>query len=154
MPTTPRFLSLTLVATLAGCSAGTGPTDGAIVWFAFDNHPADTLQVHITNPGTIDTVEQVLADRLPRMFPTGWIRPGAGVDRRYPFHYLPESVQLAQAAIEVCDGAPMHTLTEVADFMDGGITSPDGTAAYWCPWGAYPVRVQRLGDLPASLAAP
>lgn len=128
---------------MLGCGAPTPPAGGAIVTFAFHNHPADTLKVLVTRAETIETVEEILAGSRPALMPLGLIRRGPGVDPRYPFHFIPESVRLADLAIELCDGAPMRTPAEVEAFIAGATGSPTSETATWCPWGGYPVHLER-----------
>jgi hypothetical protein len=64
------------------------------------------------------------------------------VDPRYPFHYIAEEVRLAELATEVCDGRLMRTSAEVDAFIAGASGNPAATSATWCPWAAYPVKVE------------
>jgi hypothetical protein len=147
VPSTARLSILAgLLVTLgiAACSDPTASQRGAIVSFAFDGYPVDTLRAYVTREGTIALVEEVLAGARPTMMPIGPIRRGSGFDPRYPFHFIPDSLDLAEVAIELCDGAPMHTLAEVDAFIAGSTGSPGSATATWCPWGGYPIRLERL----------
>jgi hypothetical protein len=113
----------------------------AEVAFAFGGHPADTLRVLVRSATAIADVEAYLATQDGPRIPAGTIVRGAGIDPRYPFHFLPESVQLVDAAIELCDGRPMRTLAEVDEYMRGATGDADPQSAPWCPWSAYPVSI-------------
>jgi hypothetical protein len=138
-----RRLTAIVWLTLAACgSAGTDPEDGAVVTFAFQGRP-DTLLVLITDPATITAAEARVRSGSGPNIPIGPIVRGAGIDSRYPFHFIPDSVRLAEAAIELCDGAPMKTPAEVDAFFLGSTGNPNATQAIWCPWNAYPIAVER-----------
>ncbi|CAN5161761.1 hypothetical protein BH23GEM2_BH23GEM2_24800 [soil metagenome] len=58
-----------------------------------------------------------------------------------PFHYIPESIQFVQVAIELCDSGLLKTPEAVTAFFQGTGSDPAGSAPY-CPWGARPVNVR------------
>jgi hypothetical protein len=141
------------LAALIAC-AGDGPTTpptgptgpAAEVSFAFGGHPADTLRVLLRGAAAIADVEAYLATKDGPRIPAGTIVRGAGLDPRYPFHFLPESVQLVDAAIELCDGRPMRTAAEVDEYMRGSTGDAYPERAPWCPWSAYPVRIVHVPE--------
>jgi hypothetical protein len=139
-------LSRALWLAAAACADNTGldtPRDGAIVTFAFEAS-ADTLRVHVRDSATIARAEaRVATGQGPRM-PVGPIVRGAGVDARYPFHYLADDVRLNDLAMEVCDGRPMRTPQEVTTFFALATGDANASRATWCPWGASPIAVERL----------
>jgi hypothetical protein len=109
--------------------------------FAFEGHPADTMLVITNRPETLAAARAYIAThRGPRLL-AGTIVRGSGPDPRYPFQFIPETVQLIDAAIEVCDGAPMRTEAEVNDFFQASQGNRNAPAATWCPWSSYPIRV-------------
>ena len=146
-----RFLSpvaaagvLALTA-LAACDDDNlvGLPDGAVeVRLAFDGYPQDTLRIAISDPAAIRAAREFVNTGQGPKLPIGRIVRGPGIDPRYPFHFEPASVQFADFAIEVCDGAPMHTDSAVVEFMKGATGEANPTSATWCPWGAYPVEVK------------
>ena len=141
--------ALLLVAAIACAddpSAPALPTEGAIVSFAFNGLPQDTMRVHMLHEPSIAQAEQYVATQQGSRMPVGPIVRGAGVDPRYPFHYVAAEVRMAQLAIELCDGRPMRTPQAVNQFIAGSTGNASAPQATWCPWGAYPVSVQRLGD--------
>lgn len=133
--------ALASLALALACS-DSGPDQGAIITFGFEGR-AETIRVHVTNPVTIGQAEQWLATQTGPKFPIGTIVRGAGVDSRYPFHYVPESVTLTELAIELCDGAPMTTPEAVDDFIEGSTGHRNAPSATWCPWNAFPLGVER-----------
>ena len=143
--------ALTIPALAVACDdSATEPGDdlpaaGAIVTFAFAGNPADTLRVHVLDPATIAAARAYVTTKTGAAFPIGPIRRGAGVDARYPFHFVADSVRLAEVAMELCDGAPMRTAAAVDSFfvLTGRPTAQSTT---YCPWGAYPVDVSSPPD--------
>lgn len=158
-----RGLALCLVVAalaLAGCAAATpttpaptpttppptttappSPTPGAGelaggILAEFDVS-GERFRVWITNE---DTIEQVLALRdgtSQASIPNGRILHGAGkADHNAPWswHLDPEDIQMAEATIEVCDGAPHYVEANVDEFVD--------TVERYCPWGAELVSVE------------
>jgi hypothetical protein len=97
----------------------------------------------VTDPVTIAQAEARIATGTGPTFPIGPIARGAGTDARYPFHFLPDSVRLAELAVEACDGAPMKTAAEVDDFFEGSTGNRNAPRAVWCPWGGFPMAVER-----------
>lgn len=141
-----RILPVVLLAAMA-CGDDTAaplqPRDGAIITFAFDQLP-DTMRVHVRDAATIAEAERRVSTGVGARMPVGPIVRGAGVDARYPFHFLPDSVRLSDLATEVCDGRPMRTTTQVDEFFHLSTGNASAARATWCPWGAYPIAVQRL----------
>ena len=148
----PSLLGGLPLAALLACG-GDGPTPpapegpAAEVWFAFGGYPADTLRVLLRGAGAIADVEAYLATQDGPRIPAGTIVRGAGLDPRYPFHFIPESVQIVDAAIELCDGQPMRTPAEVDEYMRGATGDANPERAPWCPWSAYPVRLAHIAQM-------
>ncbi len=145
-----RHITLALLSALAvgACSSSVGEPDGvnaAIITVAFEGHPADTLDIAVTDSATIDAAEaHIQSDSGSRMI-SGRIERGAGVDSAYPFHFLPETVRIVDVAIELCDGAPMRTAAAVDTFFLGSTGNVNSESAQYCPWSSYPIKVQRFG---------
>lgn len=113
-----------------------------MIVFAFEGDPADTLRVLVRHPPTVDVARAYLRGENHANIPIGPIRRGAGVDPRYPFHFIPDSVRLAEFAIELCDAAPMRTPEAVDEFIIGSTGDSTATSATWCPWSATPIAVE------------
>ena len=144
-----RSANLSVIVLLAlalwplACSdsvAGAPRADGAVVTFAFSGS-TDTMHVHVRNASTIEAARSFIRTQTGPKFPIGPIARGAGADPRYPFHYLPDEIALAEVAMELCDGRPMKTDEAVDRFFEGTGRSAAATTTY-CPWGAYPVAVR------------
>lgn len=133
------------LATLLACDSDTvvGLPEGAVeVMLAFDGFPQDTLRIAITDTAAIRMAREYVTTKQGPRLPIGRILRGAGIDPRYPFHFEPASVQFADVAMEVCDGAPMRTDSAVVEFMRGATGLANPTSATWCPWAAYPIEVR------------
>ena len=134
-----------VLTALAACNEDSvvGLPDGAVeVRLAFDGYPQDTMRIAISDTAAIRLARQFVTTGQGPKLPIGRIVRGGGIDPRYPFHFEPASVQFADFAIEVCDGAPMRTDSAVVEFMKGSTGEDNPTSATWCPWGAYPVAVK------------
>ena len=109
--------------------------------FAFEGHPADTMVVTTNRPETIAAAKAYIATQRGPKLLAGTIVRGSGIDPRYPFQFVPETVQLIGAAVEACDGAPMRTEAAVNDFFQASQGNRNAPAATWCPWSSYPIAV-------------
>ena len=134
-----------VLAALVACDSDSvvGLPDGAVeVVLAFDGFPLDTMRIAISDTAAIRLAREYVNTRQGPKLPIGRIVRGAGIDARYPFRFEPASVQFADVAMEVCDGAPMHTDSAVVEFMRGATGETNPTSATWCPWAAYPIAVR------------
>lgn len=131
--------ALVLVCTACGSPTAPKPKSAILTLRFEDSRPSgewETMRILVDNAATVDRAREYLRDPSPPVFPGGKIIRGQGVDPRFPFHYVPETVQLIEGAVEVCDGRPMHTPHEVNVFV-GGVTGDTlSTEATWCPGNA------------------
>lgn len=106
---------------LGGCSS-TGPDEaGAEFVVAVES---ETFVLRSTHPETISHLRETLAGARAG-FPIGPLRRGdGGFNAPWTWHLDPAETRLAEAAIEVCDGAPSYVEQHQADFPT------------YCPWGA------------------
>lgn len=146
----PSYFITAGALALAACSDSIseptkGGQDGALVSFAFEGHPADTLKVWITDSASLAAAERYVQTKTggPKMV-TGTIERGFGFDTVHPFRFRPETVRLVDFAIEICDGAPMRSAAEVDQFFEWSTGSRTSATATYCPWASYPVKVERL----------
>src|SRR5688572_30100896 len=103
--------SVLALGTLSACDEENivGLPEGAVeVRLAFDGYPQDTMRIAITDTAAIRMAREFVNTGQGPKLPIGRIVRGAGLDPRYPFHFEPASVQFADFAIELCDGAPMR----------------------------------------------
>jgi hypothetical protein len=129
--------ALGLLSCLAGLLAADCPPDnaGTIVVFGFRYDPTLELRVLIEDSATVASARSFIANGQGPHIPIGRIRRGKGVDSRYPFHFVPGDVRLAELAAEVCDARLMRTPAQVDSFIAGA-------GDRYCPWSAYPKRIE------------
>ena len=125
----------------AGCDASALNATEATVTFAWASSP-DTMHVLVRGNPTIRAACAYLAGASRANIPAGQIVRGPGPsDLRLPFHYIPESVELAEVTIELCDSA-LLTTTAMVDEYFAGTGNAGAESAPYCPWGAKPVQVR------------
>jgi hypothetical protein len=141
------ILALFSALALGACSSAGEPinVNAAIITVAFDGHPADTLDIVVTDSLTIEAAEAYVRSHSGSRMISGRIKRGAGWDTRYPFHFAAETVRIVDVAIEVCDGAPMKTAAAVDSFFVWSTGNVNTELAQYCPWSSYPIKVERLG---------
>ena len=91
----------------------------------------DKFTVGITNPqAKQDAIANFLGENNKHI-PVGVIvddRPGKSpFDERWSWHFLPDSITMAENAIEVCDATPSYVESNLDDFL----IDLDGQ---YCPW--------------------
>lgn len=137
---------IALALCVAGCSGPvTEPATsaGALLTVIFPSHGADTLIVLVSDSATIVQAERFVRTGSGPAMLSGRIVRGAGSDPRYLFHFIPESVRLVDAGMEICDGAPMRSASDVSQFFEWSTGRSDSDSAPWCPWGSRPIAVRR-----------
>lgn len=145
------LIALGVACALAGCGDSPVapdervPARGGIITFGFAGRPELTMRV-AAGEEAVGAAEAYLATGEGPHIPMGPIVRGAGVDDRFPFHFIADSVRLVDFAMELCDGAPMRTAADVNEFMRGATGEPFPASAPWCPWGAVPIAVERAGE--------
>lgn len=129
--TTLAALAL-LAGSTAQAAASTVPTPRAASGAAYFNMRDVTganFVIEITNPATIREAREIVASGDRKIVIGRIIKTTALYNPTWDFHYNPDTVQFADAAIEVCDA----TTPYVQDHLDeaGGAFLP---GLYWCPW--------------------
>ena len=143
-PTLLPLVALLAGTVLASCDAYPTVPDHpwGIVRFAFDDYPGDTLNVIVTHGPTLEAARTYIRTESGPRIPIGPIVRGAGIDGRYPFHFLADSVRLVESVSGGCDAAFMYTPLDVEEFFRTTVGSAEAAQAHWCPSGAYPVAVE------------
>lgn len=124
----------------SACSVGPNATE-AVVTMAWTSRP-DSLRVLVRNAETIRAACTRATTGTGSAIMSGRIVRGAGVDPRVPFHYVPETVTLADLTIELCDSSLLRTTTAVDEFFLGSTGDVNSPSAPYCPWSAPPVKVE------------
>lgn len=132
-------LALTLLITsTAGCDdSPTSPSDdlrgGVLLSFDVVGQP---FAVWTTNPRTIEQAIALFQSGGRGQFPVGRIRRSAGQGAHnapYSWHLDPVETELAEAAIELCDGTPQFVEANLDYFVNQVLS--------YCPWSAVLVRL-------------
>ncbi len=96
-----------------------------------------------------DLINMVLAEMErpfeERKFIIGDIAEGDGgfntnADFRFNWHFVPDQWQLAEVAVEVCDGCPFTNVHQDPDLWQNNV-------GFFCPWTSKPAREITLTDL-------
>jgi hypothetical protein len=122
----------------AACSGPSSPTadplaGGVVATFRVGN---DSFRVWIRNSRTIAEVLALQRGASLENIPNGRLRIGAGQGSHnvpYSWHLDPDDIEMAGAAIEVCDGAPSYIEAHRDEFIS--------QVGRYCPWGATLVSV-------------
>ena len=128
----------------------------APVFATFTFADGQPVRVFATDPQTVRDLTAIAAGQKKDMIPNGLLlddRPGRSpYDPRWSFHFRPESLQMAEVTIEVCDGTPSY----IQDHMDEWFAG--AKEARWCSWSAHLTKLEPLvygdvtGDGQISLA--
>jgi len=67
-------------------------------------------------------------------FPSGPISTGhGGFNHPWNWHFVPDTVRMVEASIEVCDGTPAYVNDHLSDYLAVG----------YCPWSAKVIKIGR-----------
>lgn len=117
--------------TFAGCTDGESPTEPGGEFFTVEV-AGERFRMLVTDPETILLARQNFEGKNEK-FPLGQIQRGdSGINQPWSWSYVPDSMQMVDLAMEVCDGRPSYVNQHIAEYESVG----------YCPWGA---RVVRLG---------
>ena len=129
-----RLLISTLAILLFSCASenpAQTPSNGQFFTVQVLN---EQFQIFVTNPETIRFAMENFQGKNNR-FPNGRIvRGNGGINQPWNWHLIPESVEMAEVAIEVCDGRPSYVETHLNDYINAG---------FYCPWAGKIVKVGR-----------
>jgi len=119
------LLIMLMGACIATCQDAAGPEAEAV----FEVKVVDeTFRIGVNDPVQIDSFAARLASGAEGNL-NGVLKPGnGGVNTPWSWHLDPETVQVADLTMEVCDGRP----SMVEDDLDYWLESVER----YCPWGA------------------
>ena len=125
-----RTLGLVLLAAVTTAAlAGCVPSGKTIVTFEVADQ--GTYKIELITPEQIAHVKELMAGSEEGRIPVGTIvRDNPGVNAPWSWHIDPETLEFADATIEVCDGLPEYV-------EDGTLTSDT-----YCPWSAVPIALE------------
>ena len=120
-----------MLAAFAACSDATGPGDplegGVMATFEVSGERFD---VWVTNSQAIADMIALEEGTSTANIPNGALRAGpgpGGYNAPWSWHLDAEDIEMAEAAIEVCDGRPSLVDELLDDYLLVG---------RFCPWGA------------------
>lgn len=108
-------------------------------YFTMQDITRSTFVIEITRPALIEEAREIVASGSHKIVIGRIIKRQASYNPQWDFHYNPDTISFADAAIEVCDA----TIPYVEDHLDevGGPFLPGN---YWCPWTG-----RLIGEVPA-----
>lgn len=109
-------------------------TGGILATFAVND---DEFTAWVTKEQTIEDILALEAGESQANIPNGVILRGPGEDDHnapWSWHLDPEDIEMAEATIEVCDGALDYVEDNVDEFVD--------QIGRYCPWSAELVSVE------------
>lgn len=133
-----RRLMLGLAMMTAVMACGDDPTSpdelegGALATFEVSG---EQFRIWVTNDATIDEILALRDGGSQANIPNGELRLGPGVgghNAPWAWHLDAEEIEMAENAIEVCDGRPSLVDDLLEDYL---------TVGRFCPWGAALVSV-------------
>lgn len=133
-----RLVAAAALCMTIGCDGGpTSPSPselrgGVLLTFRVVGEP---FKVWITNPTTIDRALALQQGSSRASIPIGPLQRDAGRGAHnapYAWHLDPETTQLVDAAIEVCDGTPTLVERNLDYFVN--------VVRAYCPWAAQLIR--------------
>lgn len=108
--------------------------DGLLATFDVEG---ERFRVWVTNPDTIEQLRALWGGTGTATIPNGRILPDAGhSDHNAPWswHLDPHDIEMAENAMEVCDGIPSYVEEHLDEFV--------GVVQRYCPWSARLVDLQ------------
>lgn len=128
-------LALAVAFALAGCAPSSDTeVTGAPAVVTFEVAGAGEYRIELITDEQVEHVKELLAGGEEGRIPVGTVvrDDDGGVNAPWTWHIDPETLEFADATIEVCDGLPEYV-------EDGTITSDT-----YCPWSAKAVDLQPL----------
>ena len=127
-----RFLIITVALFLFSCSAENPAQNFPNGQFFTVQVANEQFVIFATDQETIRLATENFQGKNTR-FPIGkLVRGNGGFNQPWSWHLLPDTVRMAEAAIEVCDGRPSYVEGHVDDYVNAGA---------YCPWSARIIKV-------------
>jgi hypothetical protein len=128
--------ALTAMLLLAACGdSSMGTSGGVLATFAVGE---ETFKVFVTNPATIQQLFDLRDGLSDASIPSGALRTGPGAGGHnlpWSWHLDPDDIEMAELAIEACDGTPSIVEDDLAGYLAIG---------RFCPWSATLVDLEDL----------
>ena len=119
-----------LIAATACDDDGTGPEDTAEFVIEVEG---EEFRIRVTDEATIEDLEERRASGNEGVILGALVEGDGGYNAPWSWHLDPATIQVADAAIEVCDGRPSMVENDLDYWID--------TVGTFCPWSAQVVSV-------------
>jgi len=128
------------------------PADGLYATFRMPpvppDRPAEYFRASITSDAGMTSALDAWQGRTRANIPVGdLVCEPAGWNCGWPWHQDPATVEVAEAAIEICDGGPMDT-------VEGCLAFRSSSGGLFCPWSAQLVELRDCRADPSCPAVP
>ncbi len=111
---------------LAGCSDdAVQPSEGVLFTVEVSG---ETFQTRVFDTDVIDAMDARLTAGTSGVVLGGLAAGDGGFNAPWGWHWSPTTVEVADAAIELCDGRPSMVEADLTYWID--------TVGAFCPWGA------------------
>lgn len=121
---------------ITGCSDSTSADPETRYYeFAHESGASEyTMIASTSDPAVIEQVEKQLQKPFDerKMFINGDIARGSGANAQLGWHFIPGEWELAESAVEVCDGRP--------DMVDENLDYWVDQVGFFCPWSSRVLR--------------
>lgn len=122
----PAVAGILAALTLGGCGDDpVGPKDDVLFTLQVSG---ETFRTRVSDPDVIADLDARLQSGQEGVVLGALIAGDGGVNAPWGWHWDPETVEVADAAIELCDGRP--------SMVEADLTYWVGTVGAFCPWGA------------------
>jgi hypothetical protein len=139
MKMTPLLLAIATLGAIASAllaTHGTSQANNAII-ATFDVQ-GEAFRVRIENSATIMQVRALEDGSGTATIPNGRILRGSDGNAPWSWHLDPDDIEMAEFAIELCDGTPSLVEDDVDYWVD--------TVGRFCPWSATLVSVEEVAE--------
>lgn len=133
---TKRVRSTLAALLLFAACDGSGSQEGGVL--ATFDVGGEVFHVIVRNPATIQQLFDLRDGLSAANIPVGTLRTGPGeADHNLPWswHLDPQEIEMAELAIEACDGTPSIVENDLAGYLALGS---------FCPWAATLVSLEEL----------
>ncbi len=122
------FAAVALLALTASQATQATAADDA-AYFNMRDVTGANFVIKLTDPARIAEARDIVANHERKIVIGRIMKSAAEYNPRWSFHYNPDTISFADAAIEVCDAVTPY----VEEHLDeaGGPFLP---GLYWCPW--------------------
>ena len=131
---TPRFIPLALVLAIAACGSDVDamrplPTQEFVI-----EVEGERFRLRTSNPATATALDERARSGVLGVVAGRLVRGDGGFNTPWSWHLDPLSIDVPDAAIELCDGRPSMVQGDLDYWVD--------TVRSYCPWAARVYDVQ------------